>query len=81
MTAAIEKHAQDLYREINNTANKLKSDLAEMDATNLDMVNKQKDKITRKTFEKIQSIAALNKLVYSNDISIAIAYTKPRLQN
>lgn len=45
-----------------------------MDATNLDMVNKQKDKNTRKTFEIIQSIADLNKSVYSNNISIAIEY-------
>lgn len=45
-----------------------------MDATNLDMVNKQKDKNTRKTFEIIQSIADLHKSVYSNNISIAIEY-------
>lgn len=45
-----------------------------MDETNLDMVNKQKDKNTRKTFEIIQSIADLNKSVYSNNISIAIEY-------
>lgn len=45
-----------------------------MDATNLDMVNKQKDKNTRNTFEIIQSIADLNKSVYSNNISIAIEY-------
>uniref|UniRef100_K1PTN6 Tripartite motif-containing protein 3 n=1 Tax=Magallana gigas TaxID=29159 RepID=K1PTN6_MAGGI len=74
LTKVINKHEDELHREINIMIQKLRYDLDKMDCKHVALLIKQEDEIKHAIFKIKQCIADLIKLQESNDVSIVSAY-------
>lgn len=71
---SINKHGDDLHREIQIIIQHLTTDRLKMDSNHLDVLNKQEYKIMRTICEITQNIVDLKTLLESSDASLVSAY-------
>lgn len=74
VTSAINKHGEDLHREIDTAVKKLKSELINKNSIHLDVLNKQEEEIYHTISEISRIIIDLKKQLISNDVIIVSAY-------